>query len=286
MPWDTLAEIETDIWGRAGLGTVSSTGDFYAVVRRAIERAYHELCDAHPFLWLRAAPPGVFRTIDDITTGTINVTNGQTAATLSSAPAASVANREIRITGWNEVFRISAHTAGAAGITLDSAFNGTTTTAARYTIFQREYALDTDVKEILEMHVMDGGGVIDQVDEADLLRDDGDVPSAIWPPTQFARIGQQRIRLEGYPDRTRRVEYAHTVIPADIVDGATILVPRNFRYVIADGGLYWTYVSRNDDRADAAGILYAAGTQKMIEADKRNRVTLGRAPQRRRAVYV
>ena len=69
------------------------------------------------------------------------------------------------------------------------------------------------------------------------------------------------------------------------MDNGTILIPRGVRHGIADGALYWTYVVLNDDRADAAGILYAAGKETMIADDLRKRTGLGRNGKRQSGDY-
>lgn len=276
--YDTVTELLQDVLRRAGESPTDTAGDFYTAAQRAVDRIHNELLNFHPFLWSRQYPPGVIRTVDDLTTGTVNVQNGSTAITFSSAPAASVANREIVITGFNEVYRIASHVAGAAAATLDSAYNGTTATAASYTVFQRDYTLATDVNHLESLVVSDGGIVIPQRDEAWLREHRPDPPSAQWPPEYFARIDQDRIRLFGYPDRTRRLEYLYTIAQQDDLSGAaTLLVPREWRHVLADGAVYLVELARNDDRADAAGILYAAGREQMVAADMRSRRLLGTA---------
>ena len=272
---DTFSDIRQDVLDRAGEDPADTAGDFYATAGRQIVRGYHELCNAHPYLFLRATPPGALRTVGPITAGTILVTNGSTSITFSSAPTVSVQARELLVTGWREAYRIATHTAGATAATLDSEFNGTTAAAANYRVIQREYDLASDVRHIVAMLVAEDGWEILQRDEPWLRTTYPDPPEAVWPPKYFSRIGERRIRFEGYPDRTRRLEYPYTIIPPDI-DGAgvTIHVPRNWRYVINDHGLYWVYIVKNDSRADAAGILAANGREKMIEDDLRKRMPL------------
>lgn len=286
MPWDDFSEIRTDVIDRLGESISDTAGDFYATVGRQIDRAYHDLCNYHPWLFLRAEPPGVVRTVAPITAGTLAVTNGSTTITFSSAPAASVATLELIVTGWNEVYRIASHTAGATTATLDSAFNGTTNAAASYTVFQREYNLATNARHLIALVISEGSVVVPQRDEAWLREKYPDPPFAQWPPQYFTRIGENRIRLCGYPDRTRRIEVAYTIIPVDISGaGVTILVPRNWRYVIGDGALYLSLLARNDDRADAAGILYAGSREKMVEDDLGKRAALGQAGVRHSGDY-
>ena len=271
--FDTFANIKLDILDRAGEVT-DGTSDYDTAAGRAIVRAFQQLSNRHPFLYLRSDPPGAVRTIAPLTTGTVNVENGNTAITFSSAPTPSVAKRKIKITAWDEFYRIATHTAGATAATLDSAFNGTTDTVAPYTVYQDEYDLATDLRHMVGMWTAENLTPIEQKSEEWLRENYPSVASAVWPPLFFARVGEQRIRFEGYPNVTRRIEYAYTTIPTDPTD--TILVPRNWRYVLADGALYWLYMYKNDNRADAAGVLFLNGVDGMIEDDLRKRSEVAR----------
>lgn len=90
----------------------------------------------------------VTNTTPEITTGTASVTNNSTTVTLSSAPAASVAGAKFYVSAntadSQALYRISAHTAGTTGLTLDAAYTGDTNTAASYYIWTDEYDLPTD----------------------------------------------------------------------------------------------------------------------------------------------
>ena len=281
MPFDTFEEIRSDILDRSGATAEANTADFLATTGTQIIRAYHEIANHHPFLWLRADPPAVIATIAPITLGTVIATLDSDAITFSSAPVPSVAGRKILFGGVNEFYRIATHVAGNAAAVLDTPFNGTTNLTATYTVFQDEYALDTDVRHIVGMIVAEDGTRIEQKPEDWILDNFPFPPDPVSPPRYFARIGEQRIRFEGYPDRARRIEYSHTIIPPDLVTGVTPIIPRNFRYVIADGGLFWLYLVRNDNRADPAGILFSGGREKMVEDDLRKRFEIReRAPSR------
>jgi hypothetical protein len=70
-----------------------------------------------------------------VSTGTAAVTNGSATVTLSAVSATSLADRHFRVSGSTSAFRISAHTAGTAVLTLSPAFSGTTSGTASYQVF-------------------------------------------------------------------------------------------------------------------------------------------------------
>lgn len=94
----------------------------------------------------------VINTSDDISAGTVSVTNGSTSFTYSSAPSVSTAGRVLLVTGETTdsgvVMRISAHTASSTSGTFDAAYSGTTNATASYRVYHDTYDMATDVGEV------------------------------------------------------------------------------------------------------------------------------------------
>lgn len=72
--------------------------------------------------WSKAQRPIILELQPKYDTGTIAVTLGSEAVTLSSAPSYSLAGYHINFTGRDEWFRVASHTAGATALELDSAY--------------------------------------------------------------------------------------------------------------------------------------------------------------------
>lgn len=264
---------------RMGESQTDTAGDFYASVQREVVRAHREICRAHPFLFLRSNPPGALVTVASYTTGTITVTKGATAATLSAAPAAGLGSfkgRKLVVSGWAEYYRITAHTAGAVALTLDAAYQGTTVAGQAYTIYEDEYDLAADVRYIVGMYTADAGLKIEQRSE-DWIRAEYPEPTGgAWPPKYFCRIGEVRIRFSQYPTLDRRIEYPYTVMAADIDGvGVAIPIPQDARQLVADGAAYFGYLLKNDNRADGSALLFKSSLEQLILEDGRKRLALG-----------
>lgn len=91
---------------------------------------------------------GVIETVDDYSTGTVEVTNGSTAITFTGATlTAGMAGRKIRFSGSNPYYRISSVNVGAGTAVLEYAYQGTTNATATYTIYRDEYRLAPDIKK-------------------------------------------------------------------------------------------------------------------------------------------
>lgn len=109
-----------------------------------------EILARHRYRW--GLKRTTLTTADDLTTGTVAVTNGSTAVTSKDASGADADNftdvavgQYLRVTGDYTSYQISAvDTASSPDtVTLETAYVGTTSAAAAYTILQDEYAIST-----------------------------------------------------------------------------------------------------------------------------------------------
>lgn len=279
----TFTELFQDALDRAGETATDASGDFYVAAQRATVRGYRELCNRHPFLFLRAPQPAVFVTVAPYATGTVTLTVDSAAGTFSVAPGAglgSFAGRKLVPAGSSQGFyRILAHTAGDAAFTLDVAWQGATG-AGPFTVYKDEYTLATPysggtLRHLLGIYAAQDGRETELVSEEKLREDWPEPRTPSDHALKAARIGMAAIRLSHYPTVARRYEVPHTIYPPDIDGGGVaILVPVPFRQIIADGGLYFLHLMRNDNRADAAGILFGKGTEILVVEDDRLRRAL------------
>lgn len=81
-------------------------------------------------------------------TGTVSATQDSATITFSTGPAESKTNHYIQIGGYNEVYKIAAHTAAATTATLEVAYTGDTTSGAAMKIWNPIINLPTDCREV------------------------------------------------------------------------------------------------------------------------------------------
>lgn len=117
---------------------------------------YGDICAKQDWWWLRNYT--VINTAPKITAGTVNVTEGSTSITFSTAPQrfssnVSVAGNVIVIPGSpsdpNAAYRIVSHTSGALAATLDAEFTGETDTTAGYTVYKIAYDLPANLAKLM-----------------------------------------------------------------------------------------------------------------------------------------
>lgn len=187
-------------------------------------------------------------------TGTAAVSNGSATVTLSNTISASRAGYFITFGGSSEIYKISAHTAGSATLTLDVAFTGATDVAASFKIWKDTVALPTDLDEAYQVVCAQTNSVLQPISESELeslfivnptqegapryftVTDYYD-PTPNTPETEADRYRQLRV----YPSMsaytyTLRTRYKKEVSALDL-DGDEPIIPIHDRVVLVYGAL-------------------------------------------------
>lgn len=86
-----------------------------------------------------------------INAGTVTVTQGATAITFTSAPAASQVGSQFSLNDESEIYTISEHVAGATAAQLTVRYTGTTNAEGSYRLWRRAIALPADCRETFEV---------------------------------------------------------------------------------------------------------------------------------------
>jgi hypothetical protein len=120
-------------------------------IKRDINAVYlNEVVPFKRWYWLMGRTQ--LKTVAYIADGTVSVTPNSTTITFSTAPVNSVKNYWFATDTYNEIYRISAHTAGATTATLESAFTGDLDAEAAYKVWTDRLALPTDLAETVEIY--------------------------------------------------------------------------------------------------------------------------------------
>jgi hypothetical protein len=299
--YTTSADLLDSVLFRAG-EPMDSTSDFYTVALIYLNRAYQAIwsgaseldqnVDNQTWWWLRKSTPGILTLLPVIETGTVLVTNNSTSITFSSAPATSVAGYHFKVNTHADVFRISAHTAAAAGATLDGVYTGTTAAAASYRLMKLEYDLASDAMAPISPFraYQDSIDEIEIMDLKELERSWSLSTFEAGVPKAFAIVGERlsstdamTIRfshgggLDGTTDLIR-VDYDYFFMPTDLADDtAEPLIPRQYRKILADFALGWLLTDKEDNRAAAAFGAAREGLRAMQRENRRRWTKAGRS---------
>lgn len=286
------SDIINDALFRAGEPT-DGTSDFDSVALIYLNRAYRAMwmggTEFDPTLhedwwWLHTEASLILN--PSITTGTVSVTNNDTAITFSSAPAASVAGYHFKTNAHADVFKISAHTAGNTAATLDSVYTGDTAGTANYRLMQLEYSLASDcLKVISPMRVY-------QDSRYDVTGQDLREMEREWPlnlieagaPERFGMVNETTVRFNRYGSSEGdliRVDYDYMRRPDALTDSGSEepLVPLTYRHVLADMTLYFLMMDKDDTRAAPIGLQAKSGLKAMSNENRSRWAYMGEPGQ-------
>ena len=189
-------------------------------------------------------------TANDITTGTVSVTNNSTAVSFSSAPTPSIANRKLSVTGNtldpNAVYRISLHNAGETGATLDAVYTGATAATASYKVYDDEYDLASDFSELKWLKRFGQDRPIDFISPEEMFTikqfDASEGAPQVVTVFDFATTGDPTTRrqliVHPYPDEIYRLEvFYERTLNTELSGTTEPLIPDDYRQILVYGAL-------------------------------------------------
>lgn len=294
-----LSDLIDDVLFRAGENEQAATtagSDYYNAIIRYLNRAYQAVCVgggellpdvSEQWWWLKQYGNGVLTLLPVFDNGTAALTNGSATITFSSAPQRSSSNISVqdyhfKADNHPDVFRITAHTVGNTGATIDSIYTGPTDTAAAFRAFKLDYTLASNVMELdSPMYAFQGGLRGNRIELAaeEVLREKWPLEQAqVGVPQNFSLIaissGSRIVRFSHYggaaDTELMRIDYSYLARPADLTDAASEpAMPREFRKLLADWALFYVFQDKEDSRAQDAYTLAAGGLRSMAAENQR-----------------
>jgi hypothetical protein len=284
MDLTTTAGLVEDALKKAGEkidGTSTYTEDALGYIQ-ALHLAF---CDggnqfnrdlAEPWTWAKSKYPGVLILDPAHTTGSVALVNGSDAGTFSSAPAASMQGRWLKLTDRAELYLISTHIAGATAFVLDSAYADETITASEYQAIKLDYTLATTVlRPINAMNVYKAQASTNNR-ESKIEGIDFRSFSEAYPmgrvtegvPTHYTVIsrvpGLTTVRFNKFVTAQIRAEYDFIPVPTALTNSVSSLplIPISFREVLSLGAATKLCIDKSDNRA----AVYEKATMIMLQA--------------------
>jgi len=227
------------------------------------------------FPWALSEFPVVVNFEAPIETGTVSVTKGSTSATLSDAPASTVAGFYLKVDETGEVYRVTAHTGGTGGLTLDAAYVGDTAGTATYDLFKIRYTFGSDILtpvspirvfwnnfmesrelEIVGKRAMERSYPLARIrkdfpHEGAIVKDDGD--------------GTLTLQFNAYPEAVQRMEMDYITEPPTLdTSSVNPVMPVHQRVAIAEWTLFYMLREADDDRAVAQLSIARAQFDAMV----------------------
>ncbi len=104
-----------------------------------------------------------------------------------------------------------------------------------------------------------------------------DPPSPSWPPWAFSRITETQIRFSQYPSQAGLLEIPYTSVPKDLsqtVGAHEIVLPREWRWALSDGGLFFLLEQVHDSRAATWGARWEKFIDDLAKEDELKKLGL------------
>lgn len=261
MAYDNLATGEDLLQYTLAQGgqTAAATDPYATIVKSNIHQAYWSLLGWKEWLFAKAETPKVVTTVAKVT-GVVSSITGATV-TLSATIATTQAGKKFYIDSNQAVYRISAHTAGTATLTLDATYVEDVTTGP-FTIYQDEYALATDVIVPYGPFHLRGQfeGAVDLMDKGEFVDRYGRNPGSTVGQIEavalirynFAAADQSPvIQVAPWSEVACNLEYEYSDRHILTFDGVaatdTPKVPREYRWVIGEWALWLLFRKTSDD---------------------------------------
>lgn len=138
---------------RYELGIPSTDTETIARIKLDINMVYeNEVVPYKRWIWLTGNTKVVHKAYYSASTASMTVNSA--TVTLATAPSVSLGSFEgylFAVDGFDEIYEVSAHTAGSTTVTLTSTYLGTTNATASFKIWRDRITLPTDLREVVEV---------------------------------------------------------------------------------------------------------------------------------------
>jgi hypothetical protein len=206
--------------------------------------------------------------------GTITITNGSASATLDSSPADSK-------TGWylyfdNSVYKVSAHTAATATVTLDSDC-ASESGDFQYKLYKLDFTLSTaSVMRLFdEPFRMSPSPEQIQVVSADSISDFERYRSPRHAllervSVDFSTADAVSVQLSTIYNKTQRIKFKFVTTPADLDPaGTNPILPARHRKLLAHYAAFMHLEKRDDSRAQAQLAIARQQFEALVDEQDR-----------------
>jgi hypothetical protein len=213
-------------------------------IRRDLNIIYQEVVGRKNWWWLQGHTTVQLPVYSS--TGTASVAVGSASITLTSAPLGiSRKGYKFAIDGFDEIYTIESHTAGATSLKLDREFTGATNTTATYKIWTDRVPLPVDCKETIRAWHDYHSNPLECVGLNEFRRISGQGPRSQGKPLYYATAdfidAAQTSSIESLPALSTRASsgvvktlvFAST-LPSSVTDAVDAGAP--YRIRISDAG--------------------------------------------------
>ena len=260
----------------------SVTGDYATDTKRYVRETYWSLLGTERWPWALSPTKGIITTLPKQDVTVLSISSATPAiVTLSAVIANTQVGMKFYLDGNQAVYRIAAHTAGTATLTLDAKYVETETSGSAV-LYQDEYELPSTILKPWDP-LWPRGWQYNPIELWDKPRFEGKYGNGSWAygfgiieaacevnPSAYS-VGAlgvtRRIRLAPWSEDALNIEFDyaqfHDLDFTGTGSGDTPRVPREYRSAIHYGATFRLLERKDETRASTFAQLYAGALGEM-----------------------
>jgi hypothetical protein len=252
----------------AHLGLDNTNSNQNTLIKRWINTSQQMIAQAADWPFMRSSTPLIIKTVADYSTGTATVVAASTSVTISATIADSKQGQYIQFADANNWYRITAHTAGTAALTISPSAIGSNTDAT-YTIRKFHYSLDSTVDRVLSIRqsitptsLAEGSAESFHLWEPNM--------TSTGSPRMFYMLGKDtsdswQIGLYPIPDSVMNLYVEYIKASVDLSsDSDTSVIPAKWHTnVLLKGAIWQGLIFLGDTRAPETRDEFYGGIEEM-----------------------
>jgi hypothetical protein len=266
--------------------------DFHDIALRYMNNAYLDLLSGSsifdpdagdPYPWALSRSPKTLTLKAFFETGSIAVNQDSTTATLSPAPAAgegSFKDRHLKIDGVDDYYRVSAHTAGSATLTLEHAFVDANVSGSNYRLHKLIYDIGSDVLRLAAPMRVYRNKTLHDDDDGKIYGINHQALEDNYPlyrlqtgiPTRFSEVyrddTEYLVQFDKSSSEDAKVDFKYVPVPSHLVDSSTDypVLPREKRFILEFATAHFLLVDKEDEKASYYFNATSQALKGIIEA--------------------
>jgi hypothetical protein len=262
----------------------SVTGDYATDCQRYIRETYWSLLGHERWPWALSPTPGIITTLakQDVTVLSISAAT-PAIVTLSATIATTQLGMKFYLEGEQSIYRVAAHTAATATLTLDAKYVETNTAGAAV-LYQDEYNYPSTLLKAWDPFTP-RGWMYGPIKLWDKPRFEARFPKGSWGygngiieaaceinPSSYSAGANgviRRVRFAPWSEDAVNIEFDYAVFhDLDFTgsgDGDTPRVPREYRSALVYGATFMLLQAKDEARASVFSQLYSGAVAEMTQ---------------------
>lgn len=235
-----------------------------------------------PWPWAKSKYPGTLVVPPAYTIGGVAIPHAGSTGTFSAAPAISLQDWMLRVSGDNEFYRVVSHVAGQTAFTIDAAYTSDSVSNAGFSAYKTDHVIGPGILRLTapmrvyrrQVPYSEASGQIDGIDAMSMDRDYplyrvlGGVPDR-FSIRHVDNAGNFTIRINRIPYTDTKLEYDYIPIPPALLESSELPLPIEHATLLVYGATYSLCIDKNDSRVAEYRELTKAAFESLVQSARK-----------------